>query len=99
MFFVDAEAGSDSALLTMDLSAAFDIIDRNLLLKKLNLYRVGEKALIAWSKVTWTMEDRWQFVELNEQKSKEKPVKISYFQGSMAAQLLFIIYILFFKMK
>ena len=87
---IDAEKGSDNALLMMDLSAAFDTIDRNLLLKKLKLYGVGEQAL-KWFKSY--MEDRWQFVELNGQKSKKEQVKIGCFQGSTRAMLLFIIYI------
>ena len=88
---VDAEAGSDSALLRMDLSAAFDTIDRQVFLKKSKLYGVSDKAFI-WFKSY--MEDRWLFVELNGQKSKEKKVDIGCFQGNIAALLLFIIYII-----
>ena len=87
---MDAEKGSDSALLMMDLSAAFDTIDRILLLHKLKLYGVSEQALACFRSY---MEDRWQFVELNGQKSKKEQVKIGCFQGSIGAMLLFIIYI------
>ena len=65
---VDAEQGSDSALLMMDLSGAFDTINRGLLLKKLALYGVGEQALRWFSNY---MEDRWQYVEINGEKSKK----------------------------
>ena len=59
---VDAEQGSDSALLMMDLSGAFDTINRGLLLKKLELYGVGKQALKWFANY---MEDRWQYVEIN----------------------------------
>ena len=71
-------------------SLIFHTIDRQVFLKKLKLYRVSDKALV-WFKSY--MEDRWQFVELNGQKSKEKKIDVGCFQGSTAALLLFIIFI------
>ena len=54
------------------------------------MYGVGDAA-IKWFESY--MEDRWQYVEINGEKSGKIKIDIGCFQGCIAAPLLFIIYI------
>ena len=74
----------------MDLSKAFDTIDHNILLKKLNFYGLDTISL-EWFKSYLT--NRQQFVLVNSEKSPLQTILTGVPQGSILGPLLFLIYI------
>ena len=73
-----------------DLSKAFDCIDHNILLEKLEHYGLQPSAIELMSSY---LNGRMQFVKINEVESEKKPIKIGVPQGSILGPLLFICYI------
>ena len=86
---VDCQGGHESCLLMCDLSAAFDTVPHQLLLKKLALYGLSEDA-IAWMKSY--LDGREQYVDVNGGRSNRRKIPVGVFQGSIAGPILFIIY-------
>ncbi len=78
--------------LLVDLSAAFDTIDHNILLNRLeNSVGISGSAL-AWFKSY--LSDRHQFIAVNEEVSYRLQVQYGVPQGSVLGPLLFTLYML-----
>ncbi len=76
----------------LDLNAAFDTIDHNVLLNRLeNSVGISGSAL-AWFKSY--LSDRHQFVAVNEEVSYRAQVQYGVPQGSVLGPLLFTLYML-----
>ncbi len=89
---LSSDRGCISLLVLLDLSAAFDTIDHNILLNRLeNSFGISGSAL-AWFKSY--LSDRHQFVAVNEEVSYQSQVQYGVPQGSVLGPLLFTLYML-----
>ncbi len=89
---LSSDRGCISSLVLLDLSTAFDTIDHNILLKRLeNSVGISGGAL-AWFKSY--LSDRHQFVAVNEEVSYRSQVPFGVPQGSVLGPLLFTLYML-----
>ena len=79
-----------SLLLLIDFSKAFDMVDHNILLSKLNHYGIRGNAY-KWLKSY--LNHRNQYVSINGKNSTSKPLLHGVPQGSILGSLLFVIYI------
>ena len=79
-----------SLLLLIDFSKAFDMVEHDILLDKLNHYGIRGN-ILNWFKSY--LSDRKQFVTIDGIDSGEKVMKYGVPQGSILGPLLFIIYI------
>ncbi len=73
----------------LDLHKAFDLVDHNLLLHKLSMYRISNRSL-KWFKSYLT--DRQQFVKFKQYVSDPLQVVTGVPPGSILGPLLFIIF-------
>ena len=86
------EESKDSVGVFLDLSRAFDLIDHNIMIKKLHFYGFDENALALCKNY---LTERTQYVVYNNEQSEVKPACISRGipQGSLLGPLYFLIYI------
>ncbi len=89
---LSSDRGCISLLVLLDLSAAFDNNNHNILLNRLeNFVGISGNAL-AWFKSY--LSDRHQFVAVNEEVSYRSQVQYGVPQGSVLGPLLFTLYML-----
>ena len=84
-----AAAGQVSGVILIDLSAAFDLVDSELLLKKLKIYGL-DNDLLTW--IQSYLSDRHQAVWIDHTYSEFKSHSIGVPQGSILGPLFFLIY-------
>ena len=74
----------------IDIKKAFDTVDHEILLKKLNIYGVRDSANL-WFKNY--LNDREQFVSINGIESGKQKMSCGVPQGSVLGPLLFLLFI------
>ena len=83
------ESGQLAGVCMLDMSAAFDVVDHDLLLQKLSLYGC-EESILDWTKSY--LQGRSQCVVINGTLSKLLPVNTGVPQGSILGPLLYTIF-------
>ncbi len=79
-------------LVLLELSAAFDTIDHDILIDRLQNYIAIQGQALRWFR--FYLSDRYYFIYLNGESSQLSPVKYGVAQGSVLGPLLFSIYML-----
>ncbi len=89
---LSSDHGCISLLVLQDLSTAFDTIDHNILLNRLENFVGISGSALAWFKSY--LSDRHQFVAVNKEVSYQSQVQYGVPQGSVLGPLLFKLYML-----
>ncbi len=84
---LSSDRGLYLSIFLLDLSAAFDTIDHNILLNRLENFVGISGSALAWFKSY--LSDRNQFVAVNEEVSYRSQVQYGVPQGSVLGPLLF----------
>ncbi len=87
-----SDQGCISLLVSLDLSAAFDTIDHDILIDWLQNYTGIQGQALRWFRSY--LSDRYHFVYLNGESFQLLPVKYGVPQGSVLGPLLFSLYML-----
>ncbi len=87
-----SDQGCISLLVLLDLSAAFDTIDHDMIIDRLQNNTGIQGQALRWFRSY--LSDRYHFVYLNGEASQLSPVKYGVPQGSVLGPLLFSIYML-----
>ncbi len=87
-----SDKGCNSLLVLLDLRAAFDTIDHDILIDRLQNYTGVQGQALRWFRSY--LSDRYHFVYLNGESSQLSPVKYGVPQGSVLGPLLFSLYML-----
>ncbi len=90
--FLLSDRGCISLLVLLDLSAAFDTIDHNILLNRLKNFVSISGSALAWFKSY--LSDHHQFIAVNEEVSYRSQVPYGVLQGSVPGPWLFTLYML-----
>ncbi len=86
----NSDSGKISMLVLLDLSAAFDTVDHNMLLERPENWVRLSGMVLKWFRSY--LEGRGYYVSIGEHKSKWKSVTCRVPQGSILAPLLFSLY-------
>jgi len=92
---LSSDHGFISLLVLLDLSAAFDTIDHNILLNRLKNDVGIYGTALAWFKSY--LSDRYQFVAVNGKMSYRSQVQYGIPQGSVPGPLRFTLYMLYMR--
>ena len=84
------DSGLYTGMILIDLQKAFDTVDHEILLKKLNAVGADD-AVVSWFRSY--LEDRKQFVDINGTMSSPEFVTCGVPQGSILGPLLFLLYV------
>ncbi len=87
-----SDQGCISLIVLLDLSAAFDTIDYDIIIDQMQNYTGIQGQALRWFRSY--LSDRYHFVYLNRESSQLSPVKYGVPQGSVLGPLLFSIYML-----
>ncbi len=87
-----SDKGCISLLVLLDLSVAFDTIEHDILIDRLQNYTGVQGQALRWFRSY--LSDRYHFVYLNGESSQLSPVKYGVPQGSVLGPLLFSLYML-----
>ena len=87
---IEMDEGQVPLSIFLDLSKAFDTIDHKILLNKLKYYGISNKSLHL---VSSYLSNRYQYVQLDDNKSDSLLIKTGVPQGSILGPLLFLIYL------
>ncbi len=88
---LSSDRGCIPLLVLLDLSAAFDTIDHNIFLNRLENFVGISGSALAWFKSY--LSDRHQFVAVNEEVSYRSQVQYGVPKGSVLGPLLFTLYV------
>ncbi len=89
---LSSDRGCISLLVLLDLSAAFDTINHNILRNRLENFVGIRRSALVWFKSY--LYDRHQFVAVNEEVLYRSQVQYGVPQGSVLGPLLFTLYML-----
>ena len=86
------DKGESALLVLLDLSAAFDTIDHQILLHRLENLIGIKGAVLSW--LSSYLQERQQYVQVDDMSSSMHALRIGVPQGSVLGPLLFLLYVL-----